>query len=508
MNKLQRITLTLVFCLCFAPSLAAQEASNAQVGTPPVDGQPVEGQQVEAQRAKDFAEEAKGLERTIAAILAGSDVTQGTVGVHAVDVASGEVLFSRHADEPMNPASNIKLITSAAALDKFGPQHTFQTKLTATQVDAGSVKGSLYVKGDGEAFLLFEDVLDWAGELRQKGITKIEGDIVIDDTAFDKGYLPPGYEQKDEDASYRSPIGAVSINFNSVKAVVDPAKKSGDAARVRLVPPNDHVEIVNKTTTVEGRRRLIRVASEPTKDGTRLVITGKIGRDASSFVSRGKRIDNPPVFAGAVLAGALEMVGVEFDGVVKTGAAPEGADVLVAHSSQPLSYVILAMNKWSNNFMAEQVLRTLGSKDDAASTWEASKQEVLAFLKEAGIDTSTLSIHNGSGLYDGNEVSPRQFVELLRHMNDHKWAPEYLTSLALAGTDGTLARRMTDGLAMANVRAKTGTLNEVSALSGYVRTKSGRMVAFSVLINDPPRRAWFYRPVQDRIVEAMAGFDG
>jgi D-alanyl-D-alanine carboxypeptidase/D-alanyl-D-alanine-endopeptidase (penicillin-binding protein 4) len=506
MKNLQRIALTVVLLLSFAPSLAAQEApsANAQtthVGSPPSE-EPV------AKQTKDFGKAAKALERSIASILAQSDVTGGTVGIHAVDVATGQVLYSRSADEAMNPASNMKLITSAAALDKFGPQHTFETKLLATQVDGDTVKGSLYVRGDGEAFLLFEDVLDWAGELRQKGISKIDGDIVIDDTAFKADYLPPGYEQKDEDASYRSPIGAVSINFNAVKAVVEPAKKTGQAANVRLVPPNDHVEVVNKTTTVGGKRRRIGVSSEPTEHGTRLVISGKIGHGASPYVSRGKRIDNPPEFAGSVLARALAMVDIDFKGVVKTGTTPDGAEVLVAHSSQPLSYVILAMNKWSNNFMAEQVLRTLGAKDDAPSTWQGSKQEVLAFLKRVGIDTSTLNIHNGSGLYDGNEVSPRQFVKLLRYMSFHRWAPEYLASLAIAGTDGTLARRMPDGLVRGNVRAKTGTLNEVSALSGYLRTQSGRMVVFSVLVNDPPRRAWHYRPVQDRIVEALAGFDG
>jgi D-alanyl-D-alanine carboxypeptidase/D-alanyl-D-alanine-endopeptidase (penicillin-binding protein 4) len=501
MKNLQSIALALIVLLGFVPTLAAQESASARAETPTTH-------EVEAKRTREYAKEIKQLERSIAATLSRSDATRGTVGIHAVDVETGQVLFSREADEPMNPASNMKLITSAAALDKFGPQHTFETNILATDVDDNTVKGSLYVQGNGEAFLLFEDVLDWAGQLRQKGITTIEGDIVIDDTAFTSDYLPPGYEQKDEDASYRSPIGAVSINFNSVKAVVEPAKKTGEAAHVRLLPPNDHVQIVNKTTTVGGKRRRIGVSSEPTEDGTKLVITGKIGQGASSYVSRGKRIDNPPAFAGAVLARALEMVDIDFKGGVKTGATPAGADVLVAHSSQPLSYVILAMNKWSNNFMAEQLLRTLGSKDNAASTSEASRQEVLAFLKEAGIDTKTVNIHNGSGLYDGNEVSPRQFVQLLRHMSEHKWAPEYMTSLAIAGTDGTLRRRMTGGLAMANVRGKTGTLNEVSALSGYLRTQSGRMVAFSVLVNDPPRRAWHYRPVQDRIVEAITGFDG
>ncbi|QDG50942.1 D-alanyl-D-alanine carboxypeptidase/D-alanyl-D-alanine-endopeptidase [Persicimonas caeni] len=497
--------LTLALVLGLATPLAAQESPTAKAETAEAQvGQPPQAQQ---QADPAFDREATKLAGQIKAILAGSDVTAGKVGIHAVDVATGQVLHSQGADEPMNPASNMKLITSAAALDKFGPQYTFGTKLMAKEVDDGTIKGSLYVKGNGEAFLLHEDVLDWAGQLRQKGIEKIEGDIVIDDTAFNAAYLPPGFEQKNEDASYRSPIGAVSVNFNAVTAIVEPAGKAGEKPEVRMYPPNEHVEIVNQATTYEGRRRRIGVKSVPTEEGTKLVITGKIGTQASPYRSRRKRIDNPPAFAGSVLANSLEMVGIAFDGEVKTGQAPDGADVVVSHNSQPLSYVVLAMNKWSNNFMAEQVMRTLGGDDQTASTWDAARQEATAFLKKAGIDTSTVTIHNGSGLYDGNLVSPKQFVQLLRYMSSHKWAPEYMTSLAVAGVDGTLERRMTGEQTTANVRGKTGTLNEVSALSGYLRTESGRLVAFSVLFNDPPKRAWRYRPVQDRIVEAIAGFD-
>ncbi|MFP4597280.1 MAG: D-alanyl-D-alanine carboxypeptidase/D-alanyl-D-alanine-endopeptidase [Persicimonas sp.] len=497
-----------VFCLTLAAfsliaaPVAAQEGATASA-------QPAEAAVEAADAEKAFAKEAAELDSAVRAILAGSDVTRGTVGIHVEDVDTGQVLVSRSADEPMNPASNVKLITSAAALDTFGPQHSFGTRLMAEGVDdAGTVEGSLYVEGGGEAFLLFEDFLDWAGQLRQKGVTAIEGDIVIDDTAFDGDYLPPGFEQKDEDASYRPPIGAVSVNFNAVSAVVEPGDKPGAAANCRLVPPNKHVEIVNKAKTAPGRRRHIQLRSEPTESGTRLVIEGRIGQQASAFRGR-KRIDNPPEFAGAVLASALEMVGIEFDGEVKVGSTPDDAEKLVSHSSQPLSYVVLAMNKWSNNFMAEQVLRNLGvGDDDEASTWDASREAAMEFLEKAGVDTEKLTIHNGSGLYDGNLVSPRQFVQLLRYMNDHPSAPEYLSSLAIAGTDGTLKRRLKDAPTAGNVRAKTGTLNEVSAVSGYARTESGRMVAFSVLVNDPPRRAWHYRPVQDRIVEAIVGFDG
>ncbi len=509
MKSLPRLALSLAVLLTLAPPLAAQEkpTTTAEAEKPAAE---VHHLEETPPARKDFGQETARLKQAIDAVLAGSDVTQGKVGIYAVDVATGQELYSRGADLALNPASNSKLITSAAALDTFGPYHTFETDLMADGVgDDGTIKGSLYVKASGDAFLLYEDFMGWAGQLRQQGVKKIDGDLVIDDTLFAGAYLPPAYGQKNEDASYRAPIGAFSVNFNAVSVVVDPGKKPGDKPHIRMVPPNDHVKIVNQATTYAGRRRYIHVASQTDGDGTKLVITGRIGDKATTFHSRRKRIDNPPLFAGAVLANALKTVGIELTGTVKKGKTPDGEQVLVVHHSQPLSYIILAMNKWSNNFMAELLLRDMGAAETTPSTWDAARKHVLAFLKDkVGLDTTTVTYHNGSGLYDANRVSPRQFVKVLRYMSKHKWAPEYMSSLSIAGDDGTLERRLQDDATHEKVRAKTGTLNNVSALSGYLHTKSGRLVAFSILFNDQPRYGWRYRPVQDRIIHALVDFDG
>lgn len=492
------LTALLLVSLTFVgPTAHAQEAESgrdaesAPETTPPDPG---------------LAKAGRALGQKIDAILGNSDVTAGKVGIYVADAATGTELYARNADQAMNPASNMKLITSAAALASFGPEHTFSTRVLADDIENGVVAGSLYVRGEGEAFLLFEDFIDWAAEARQKGVTKVEGDIVIDDTAFDADYLPPGFEQKNEDASYRSPIGAVSVNFNAVTAVISPGEKAGDKPRVRLVPPNEHVEVVNRASTRSGGRRRLMVASKSTEDGTQLVIDGYTGTRANPQYVR-KRIDNPPAFAGSVFEEALDMVGIEVVGEVKTGSAPSSAETLVSHRSQPLSYVVLAMNKWSNNFMAEQLLRGMGGESGQASTWVDARDAVTEFLvDDVGFKGGTFSVHNGSGLYSGNEVSPRQFVQLLRYVNQQTYAPEFKTSLAVAGVDGTLRNRLGDAATKGKVRGKTGTLNEVSALSGYATTRSGRLLVFSILFDDTPRRGWLYRPVQDRIVEAIAGF--
>lgn len=472
-----------------------------------------------AKPSSELLRKKERLRNAIETALSGSDVTQGEVGILAVDTSTGQVLYERDADRAMSPASNTKLITVAAALDIFGPNHTFATQLLADGLDANAeptgdtIKGPLYIKGGGNAFLLYENFLDWANDLRLKGVRKIDGGIVVDNTLFAGEDLPPLFETKSEDAAYRAPIGALSVNFNGVTVLVDPANKAGADATYRLVPPNAHIEVVNQVTTTAGRRRRVKVSSEtipPSADseiGTRLVLSGTIGKDARTFQSRRKRIDNPAQFAGAVFIEALKSVGIEVTEKVRTGKTPDSAKVLVSHSSQPLSYIALATNKWSNNFMAEMLLRLLGTANDGPGTWAASQKAVFDFLEKSGIDTTGVVFKNGSGLYDGNRASPRQFVALLDFMTTHQWAPEYMASLAISGIDGTLARRLKDASVRGKIRAKTGTLNESAALSGYLRTATNRQIAFSIIFNNPPTFAWRYRPVQDRVAKAIEAFD-
>ena len=462
-------------------------------GQPAVQQGPIEEARLQAlQKELDGAVAAMGASR---------------VGVHVVDLETGQTLYTKRTDEAFNPASNVKLFTSAAALDKLGPQHTFITQILGKAPDEqGVVRGGLTLRGTGEGFLLFEDLLSWAASLKQQGVKKVEGGVRVDDTAFEGDYLPPGFDQKDEDASYRAPIGAMSVNFNSVDAIVEPAAQAGEAARVRLDPPNDHVVVDNQARTVAGSGARIRVRSRPNDSGgTTLTVLGTIGTGSSSVSTR-KRIDNPPLFAGAVLVEALKMVGVEVEGPVTKGVAPGGARELVRHRSDALTYLVSAMNKWSSNFMAEQLLRALGRTNSTPSTVDRSREAVTNFLERVGVTTKGLALHNGSGLYAGNEVSPRQVVELLMAMHQHPAGPEFKSSLAVASRDGTLRNRLPS--AAGRVRGKTGTLNRVTALSGYALTPSNRQLAFSILVNDTPTYAWNLRDEQDQIARIIASFDG
>jgi serine-type D-Ala-D-Ala carboxypeptidase/endopeptidase (penicillin-binding protein 4) len=446
------------------------------------------------------------LARAIESVLSEPDMRRTTVGIHVEDVSDGTVLYSLNADRLMNPASNAKLLTAAAVLDVLGPSHTIVTDLRTDERNGSSIR-NLYVKGGGEAFLLYRDVLSWASELKQQGVTSIDGDLIIDDEVFLGGSLPPGFDQRPSDAAWRPMIGALSVNFNAVGVRVEPGDTVGELAGVRLDPPNSHVRVTNRARTVRGSLASAHVEARAEGDGTRVIVTGTIGVNADSVTHR-RRIDNPSAFAGSVIVDALELMGIEFGGAVRSGAMPAGTERLHRHESQPMIAALSAMNKWSQNFIAEQLLRLLGIEGDEPSTWEHARLRATEALMRNGMNGEGFTVFNGSGLYDGNEVTPRQLVSLLREMRHHRYAAEFLSSLAIAGIDGTLRHRLDDDVTRDNLRGKTGTLRDVCALSGYVQTVGGRTVAFSILFNDPPRQAWNYRSQQDEIARAIAGFDG
>ncbi len=451
--------------------------------------------------AQESAPDTSALERNLRSVLSVKGVSNSRVGVYAVDVASGEVLAKNRESESYNPASNQKLFTAAAALDTFGPGHRWYTKVRGER--SGSTVSGLYVEGVGDPALHFEDLVHWAMELKAKGVEKIEGDVVVDEGAFGSG-LPPAFEQKDEEAAYRPAIGAFSIAFNGITVIVEPTEV-GSPARVRLDPPNDYVQVESSAKTVSGKSRRAYVSARFEGEATIIKVTGQIGNSATPVVAR-KRVETPGLFAGSAFKRALEWVGIEVTGKVKRGETPNGLDTLLTHESDSVAHVVYLMNKFSNNFMAEMLFRHVGIDGDVYSD-EIARTRYTEVAKELGVGVESIAFKNGSGLYDGNLVSPKQVVQLLRGMAKHRYAAEFQASLPIAGVDGTLQRRLDKGHTAETLRGKTGTLNEVTALSGYLTTRSGRMVAYSIILNDTPVYAWRLRAAQDDIAEVIADFE-
>ncbi len=415
-------------------------------------------------------------------------LADAAVGVSVVDLDTGETLYSRASDTPLNPASNVKLFTTAAALLVLGPEHRYPTRIMRGEgALAGSVvRGDIYLVGSGDPNLVTEDLLVLASELRARGIRKITGGVVVDATTFDQDELPPGFDQKDELASYRAPSSATSVNFNTFVVRAAPGAKAGDAALVGLDPPVGGITLTNTATTVAGRKRKLFADVGTKGSGMTIEIRGTIGEDAYPARYR-YPVTDPSRNAGEVLLYALRKNGISVGRKrIKTGSAPGDARGLATHFSAPLSQLIRSVNKFSNNFMAEQVLKTL-SVQDRPATFAASSAREREALSAAGVDLTGARLTNGSGLYDTNRVTPAQVTSLLGTMfGDFRYRADYLASLAVMGVDGTTRSRLADTDATRWVRVKTGTLDGVSALSGYVGAKGRAPIVFSVLFNDLP----------------------
>jgi D-alanyl-D-alanine carboxypeptidase/D-alanyl-D-alanine-endopeptidase (penicillin-binding protein 4) len=403
----------------------------------------------------------------------------------------------------------VKLFTTAAALALLGPEYRWKTVIYAdAPVSSGEIKGRLYLKGHGDPTLVVEDLWRMVADLWSAGVRRVNGDIVVDSSFFDGVKLSNGFDQKDEDAAFRAPNGAVSLNYNAVGVRVVPGAGDGAAAKLVIEPPSPYFEITNEVRTSASQRTNLTLEAKEGKDRTQLIARGRI-RVGDPGVVLTRRVGHPELYAGFALRELLVRRGIKVTGQVIVANAPTDARALTVHYSLPLGVAIRDVNKRSNNFMAEQLLKTLGAeKGGRPGTWQKGLDAVASYLDSIGISRADYKMTNGSGLYDSNRFSPQQLVTLLRATyRDFRFSSDYLGSLALAGADGTIGHRMAGGVAERFVRAKTGTLAGISCLSGYAGAPGKPPLVFSVLMNDlgdaASARA---RRVQDQIAETLVTF--
>lgn len=453
------------------------------------------------------ASEPLTLQARIDAVLAAPFLANASVGVHVVDLANGAVLYTRNAEAPQNPASNVKLVTTAAALALLGPEHRYVTRvyIDKKSLHGHSVDGDLYLRGGGDPSLITADLYQLASDLRALGIHKITGGLVLDTTQFDRDELPPGFDQKDELAAYRSPGGALSVNFGTYVVLARPADKEGEAVLAAVDPPVPSIQLDNKATTDAGARTRLRVSVEPDKQGhgLRVALAGTIGVDAEPAEYR-YPVASPADYTGEVFRLVLAQRGVKLGkSAVRLAEIPKDAERVAIARSQPLSVLVRSVNKLSNNYMAEHILKTL---DPAVpQTYAGGLARVRTWLTEIAMP-GAVHMTNGSGLYDSNRLSPIQLTHLLTRVHrDFRIAGDYLASLPISGADGTLRSRFQDTPAVRFVRAKTGSLEQVSTLSGYAGAVGKPPIAFSILISGLDKwKTALAKQAQDQIAGILA----
>ncbi|MBL9041055.1 MAG: D-alanyl-D-alanine carboxypeptidase/D-alanyl-D-alanine-endopeptidase [Myxococcales bacterium] len=517
-----------------APALAPASPTPASGTTP--NGQPIPTEQEKSSGGPalppltapptDVGLRKKWLEQRVDLLLNVLLPGRNRIGIAVLDLDSGQLLYGKNADLQINIASNVKLFTTAAALTLLGPEYRYKTVLYGDRdkTDKPGEWKNLYLRGYGDPWLSTEDLWKLTNELTVRGVKRVKGDIVIDDTFFDEQRVGPAFEQKNQDSAYRAPQGAVSLNNNAITVRVLPALVEGQPARVIVDPGSAYIALTNEARTVgNGRTSLIVEASEekdavPGRERTMVRVRGTIRTSESSGIDFHKRVAHPDLYAGATLIDLLSKRGIQVVGKVSRGTAPPTAQLLDTHHSQPLGVLVRDINKRSNNFTAEQVLKTLGADSSGKpGSWQKGIQAVSRYLETLGILPGRYQMVNGSGLFDSNRFSATQVVTLLRAAyRDFRIAADFVASLAVAGADGTIAHRLGGTPADRYVRAKTGTLNGISCLSGYAGTPLSSQqpirppLAFSILVNDVDEAGGTgtAKRLQDAIVETLVAFHG
>jgi D-alanyl-D-alanine carboxypeptidase/D-alanyl-D-alanine-endopeptidase (penicillin-binding protein 4) len=403
----------------------------------------------------------------------------------------------------LNPASNAKLYTAAAALAMLHGDHRFETTLSGT-LKGSTVVGSLVLRGFGDPSLETHDLWSLVEELRAEGVTKVTGDILVDQRFFDELTTPPAFEQQpNEWAAFRAPVSAVAVNENTLTLSVRPTSV-GSTALSSFEPPG-FVDVEGEVKTAESGADTVGLALSGSGRRMSAKLSGAVSADAR-LVRYTRRVEDPTLLAGYALRALLDEAQIKVGGEVKPGSLKH-ATVLARHQSAPLAELLFALGKQSDNFYAEMIFKSLGgeTKGHPAKSADAATL-VTQWLDRIGASDTGVVIKNGSGLFDSNRVTAASVVALLRAAyRDSAIMPEYVAQLSIGGVDGTLKNRFHAEKARRAVRAKTGTLDDSSALSGYVLGPPGRgPVAFSILINHIQGKVSAGRAAEDTLAEMIA----
>ncbi len=447
-------------------------------------------------------------------------------GVYIVDLDADRVLYDRNASKRFIPASNMKLLTTAAVLDALGPDFRYQTRLYANgQVQNGTLTGGLVVRGAGDPTFggrynrgdLTRTFRQWADSLRAAGVRRVQGTVVGDDDVFDNVQLGQGWQWDDLVWYYGAEISGLQFNEGTVHVEVE-GTSPGRAARIAAAPDYDYVRFVNRTVTTAGgdiQEGYSRELSNNVFTVTTSVPAGQTETEELSVV-------NPTDYFISTMVGVFRQQGIDVEAdlvdVDEWSQSPryETMRQIAVHQSPPLAEIVEQTNTDSNNLYAEHLLRTMGSyvyqdKDFPTGSAFAGYAAMGPLLARLQIDPLSFRVADGSGLSALNRLTPVGIVSLLRGMRDHPdraTGRAFVESLPVGGRTGTLKRRYRNGDARGNVRAKTGYISGARTLSGYVTSASGHTIAFSLLCNNYTVPTSRVNRAQDQIVEMLADFEG
>jgi serine-type D-Ala-D-Ala carboxypeptidase/endopeptidase (penicillin-binding protein 4) len=450
----------------------------------------------------------QSLDARLDAVLYKLKDTGATVSARVVDPQTGTELYARDADAARIPASNLKLVSSAVALEMFGPDHTFETRLAMVGKDLWLIGTGDPATGDPQILKKYgkrpTDLLDaWASELKSAGITKIEGSLKFYDGALDDMQLCYEWDLDDLMFWYAAPIAGLNFHDNCIDITTKPAAKSGEPGTFVVDPELDHpYEIINTTTTI--------LDGDEDWDAGRYSarnvfwIKGKIRKSREESVP----VSDPGAFFADALRTRLNRAGITIIGPnERASSVPPKVDREFNPLKSEMKDVLARVNKNSQNLLAEGICKLAGREHakqagkDEPGSWKLGSDAAKAFFEKHGIDSSKFVMDDGSGLSRKNRVTTRLLSDLLLAMHKGPLADDFRGSLSIAGVDGTGAGRFKD--APNRVFAKTGYIGGVRSYSGYVKTDSGKWLIFSIIYNDIPGRVKPYEELQDAAVRVL-----
>lgn len=422
--------------------------------------------------------------RVLAALNA-RDLPHTTLSVAVVDVDSGESVLQWRGEQPRNPASTIKLLTTLVALDVLGPAYHWRTDVYLRgELNGGRLDGDLLIKGYGDPFLVTERVWQLLRRIRNAGVQEISGDLLLDDSWFDVGtYDPAAFDQQPLRA-YNVAPNALLTNFKVVRYWFEPDHEAS-AVKVRLDPPLENLQVNNRlglaNRSCRGFQRGIAVTSNKPVD--EVTFSGRFPSGCKRYAMDRTALSHNE-FAYGLFASLWRDVGGSFGGGWRNVVLEEDEEPLLSFDSLPLREIISRINKHSNNVMARQLLYTLGAEVNGAPGTEDSGKAVIAkWLQDKALASAEIVVDNGAGLSRNTRITAQDMARILRFAWRQPYMPEYLASMSLSGLDGTLRRRFDHTPLVGRAHLKTGSLDHVTAIAGYLQAKSGRRFVIVAMQN-------------------------
>lgn len=454
-------------------------------------------------------------------LLSAPEWRSALLGVCVASTDNAEHLY-RHNDEMFfTPASTNKLFTTAVALATLGPEYRFRTTLylDGRIQENGEFAGNIIVRGSGDPtwsttfgrdpLVLFDQ---WVGVLDSLGIRSVKGNIIGDDDVFDDVDYATGWAWDDLVWSYGAQVNGLGVADNSVRALIIPPLKPGGESQIRLVPETDYVRVMNGLRVVDSTGV---TEVKALRDGpTNIVdIVGTIvARPRRDTINLHLAVENPTLYFASLFRDALVRHGIRFRGALIdvddwNDPLPYDSSMRVAETvSPPLSDIVAVINHVSHNLGADILCKTIGREVSGDGSFEKGADVIRTFVQRNGIGGQDLAIVDGSGLSRLDLCTPQHLVNLLNVASHTPWAAAYKASLAAPGEPGTLQRRMVGTRAERSVRAKTGGMNNVSTLAGYVTTRDGETLSFAMMADNTVLPTAMVHNLQDLICMRLASF--